>query len=215
MLSNNAIQYVYSYVHLQELQELKDIDETKRNKRLQTIEKLTFNRLVCNDDNHQLVLYKFRPFDIIASFENPLMKILSQQIHGAASDWVVDEKPNFLMSKLGIEKKVINNYTPKMLVEEYGHIIQSYISLTCSFRQEVFQSLFNILDALGYWQDKVKSGSSLNRLYDANHAYFATSCDYFVTDDKNTRNKANVAYELYNYKTKAVSYEELTSIIKD
>ena len=48
----------------------------------------------------------------------------------------------------------------------------------------------------------------MNRLYNANHAYFASICDYFVTDDRNTRNKANCVYKMYGYNTKAISYKD-------
>jgi hypothetical protein len=69
------------------------------------------------------------------------------------------------------------------------------------------------MDMLGFWQDKLTTGSTLARLYDANHAYHATFCDYFVTDDKRTQNKANVLYAYYKYKTKAISTTQLLELI--
>ena len=70
------------------------------------------------------------------------------------------------------------------------------------------------MDMLGFWQDKLTTKSTLARLYDANHANHATFCDYFVTDDVRTRNKANVLYSYYNYTTKAISTAQLLDLFK-
>ena len=208
------VNYVYSYVHIQELQELKNGFDEKKDRRLQTIEELTACWYVSHNDNHHLVIHKARPSNILALFETPLAKKHSQTLHEKVDRLKIDEFSKCLFNKLSIEKKVINNFTPEMLAEKYGNIIWYYVEQTCDYIQEMFQSLFNILDALGFWQDKVKAGSSMNRSYDANHAYFATMCDYFVTDDKKTRNKANVCYKLCRIKTKAVSYNDFISLIK-
>lgn len=82
-----------------------------------------------------------------------------------------------------------------------------------NFKQEMFQSTFNILDALGFWLDKVNVGSTMNRIYDANHAYFASACDYFITNNRNTRNKANFIYHIWGYKTKAISFLDFKKIV--
>ena len=52
------------------------------------------------------------------------------------------------------------------------------------------------------------------RIYDANHAYYASACDYFVTDDRKTCNKANVAYYIMGLKTKAISNNEFLALTK-
>lgn len=184
-----------------------------KDKRLQVIEELTACEYISNDDDNRLIIYPESPSRILAVINSPIAITLHQMFFNATTHGRVCENPSFLMEALGIEKKIVNNYTPKMLVEKHGDLIWYYISQTCALRQEEFQSLFNILDALGFWQDDVKEGSSMNRSYDANHAYFASVCDYFVTNDRNTRNKANVAYELYGYKTKAVSYKEFVELL--
>lgn len=212
---NDAIKYVYSYVHLQELQESKEL-ETKKNQRFQTIEKLTSNRYVCYNNNNQLALYKAKPINIFAIIDNYWSKMISCHIHKTEPQWdKIDENSKLIMEKLGIEKKVINNYTPEMLMNKYGFIIKRYIEYTCFNRQEMFQSLFNILNILGYWQDELKSGSFINRLYDANHAFYATSCDLFVTNDRKAKIKANVAYKSFKYRTKALDYDEFANLIKN
>ncbi|MBE6332165.1 MAG: hypothetical protein E7070_07670 [Bacteroidales bacterium] len=209
---NSETKYTYSYVHLLELQELKDTFIEKKSQRLQTIKKATQCRYILSDDKGKLALFEVDPSVIFSQINEPLAKMVQQTIHERISLWPFDKNPKLLMDKLNIEKKIINNYTPNDLVKEYGYIIHNFIEETSNSTTDMFLSLFNILDALGYWQDKAKCGSSMNRIYDAKHAYFASFCDYFVTDDKNTKNKANVAYKLFQNKTKAMSYEEFKNI---
>lgn len=202
------VNYVYSYTHIQELLEIKDNFDKRKVKRLQTIKKLTSSKYVQHNDNMQLSLYEGDPSEVFASVTSLLSKQHSLLINQATSHWMVDKYPKLLVGTLNIEKKVINNYSPEMLIEKYGNIIIGHITSTRNSVQEGFQSCFNILDAIGFWKDKINKGSTMNRSFDANHAYFATLCNYFVTNDRNTRIKANVAYRLYGFKTKAVSYEE-------
>ena len=78
-----------------------------------------------------------------------------------------------------------------------------------------FQSFFNARDMLGFWQDKRTERSNMARSYDVNHAYFASACDYFITNDRRTCNKANVLYYYYGMKTKAILFAEFIKIAKD
>ncbi len=209
------VNFVYSYTHIQELLEIKDNLDKRKAKRLQTIKRLTSSKYVQHNDNMQLSLYEGDPSRVLVSATSSLSKQHSLLISQATSHWMVDKSPKLFVDKLNIEKKVINNYSPEMLIEKYGNIIIGYIISTSNSLQEGFQSCFNILDAIGFWQDNINKGSTMNRSFDANHAYFATLCDYFVTNDRNTRVKSNVAYKLYGFKTKAVSYEEFIKSIEN
>ena len=209
------VNFVYSYTHIQELLEIKDNLDKRKAKRLQTIKRLTSSKYVQHNDNMQLSLYEVDPSRVLVSATSSLSKQHSLLISQATSHWMVDKSPKLFVDKLNIEKKVINNYSPEMLIEKYGNIIIGYIISTSNSLQEGFQSCFNILDAIGFWQDNINKGSTMNRSFDANHAYFATLCDYFVTNDRNTRVKSNVAYKLYGFKTKAVSYEEFIKSIEN
>ena len=102
---NRMIKYVYSYVHLQELQELKKNLEKKKCERLHIIEKLTNDRYVSHGNNNQLIISTASPYNVFENLNTPLMNIISQQIHEATAHWKVDENPKFLMNLLGIEKK--------------------------------------------------------------------------------------------------------------
>ena len=138
------INYVYSYVHIQELQEFKKGFDTKKNGRLKIIEDLTSCWYVSNNGNHLLVIDKANPFKILAYLETPKAKAFSQTIHDGAYDLRIDDFSTYLTNKLNIEKKVINNYTPDKLFEDYGNQMRNYVGLTCNSRQEAFLSLFNI-----------------------------------------------------------------------
>jgi hypothetical protein len=65
--------------------------------------------------------------------------------------------------------------------------------------------VMELLDMLGYWKDRETETSNYARLWDSNHTFFASHCDFFVSDDKRTRYKARVVYDIYNITTKVVS----------
>lgn len=209
---SDKIKYVYSYVHLEELQEAGENLEKIKTARFMTIEEIT-DRSYVENENGTPVICVMKPSDKFCVIESPIYKQSSRILHLIANRWIVDENPRYLMQKLDIEKKKINNYTPKQIIEKYGEFISCIVTRTCLIEQQAFQTIFNVLDALGFWQDVVQAGSTMNRIYDANHAYFATACDYFITDDKKTRNKANVVYQILGYKTKAISFLDFKKIV--
>lgn len=76
-----------------------------------------------------------------------------------------------------------------------------------------FTSLYNALDLYGYRSDKHKSLANINT--DATHAYYASYCDCFVTNDKKCAAKAKAMYAKLNVKTKVINPKDLTVLIKD
>lgn len=131
------------------------------------------------------------------------------------------EKKTEIRQELGIESAKLNNYAPSEVI---GHLNTKLISLgaNMSFLEIVeygiqlhpngkdfglsnrFGAVFEFLDMLGYWKDKETETSNFARLWDSLHSYFATYCDYFVSNDRRTRNKAEVVYSIYNKNTKVV-----------
>jgi hypothetical protein len=59
-------------------------------------------------------------------------------------------------------------------------------------------AIFLLLDLCGYYKDKETERSDFAKLYDSSHATFAAHCDYFISNDKKTRMKAEVAYHYLN-----------------
>lgn len=64
--------------------------------------------------------------------------------------------------------------------------------------------IYELLDFMGYWKDRETPTSNYARLWDASYAYYASFCDYFISDDKRNRNKAKVIYNIYDVKTQVV-----------
>ena len=123
------------------------------------------------------------------------------------------QQENFSEAKLQIDKNITNNLTISQFIEKYGNIVLGYLDESSDTLQENFQSFFNILNGLGYWSDKKRNGTNINRVYDANHAFYASSCDYFVTNDKKAMMKANFIYSYYGIKTKSISFDEFLNIL--
>lgn len=211
--TTESMNYYYSYVHLQELLESPRFNELIGD-RIKAIIDLTDCKCCENDDNWSVVFGNMDPRRyLIVLQQNPFSKYLQQRIREAYMHWFDGKDPDTIMKYYGIEKSRINNYTPEELINEYRGFIEYYVANTDDgMVMSAFQSFFNAMDMLGFWQDKRTARSNLARSYDANHAYFASACDYFVTNDQRTRNKANVLYYYFGMKTKAVSFEEFIKL---
>lgn len=66
-------------------------------------------------------------------------------------------------------------------------------------------NIVEILDLVGYWKDKYSTKSNYARAMDGMHIFFSTYCDYFISNDVRTRNKAKVIFEHFNIQTKVIS----------
>ena len=114
----------------------------------------------------------------------------------------------------------MNNYNAEEVVFHLNRILEKKFSF--DFNQMILQggsmlrekiySVFNFLDILGYWTDKKNEKSNIARANDATHVFFASGCGYFVSNDRRARNKAMVAYKLFDIKTKVYSYDEFRKL---
>ncbi len=207
--------FMYSYIHIQELFEAtKNIDELKL-KRLKTISELTDNRYIFPDDNQ-----------INAKIENP--EIVFQTIRQALILFEPTKKiiSNFNIDRSGIKKQLdidvkrINNYSIEDLIKYLDRAttqnlsigLEDYISLSGDSLKSKISTLFNFLDVIGFWKDKKTDRSNYARMSDSSHTYFASYCDFFISNDLRARNKAKVAYALYKIDTKVLSYDEFLEI---
>lgn len=75
---------------------------------------------------------------------------------------------------------------------------------------QYFMAAYSILDLIGYKSDKLpKSTNAMNSVNtDAQHAYFAAFCDYFITQDSRLASKAQALYHGFNISTKVISPKE-------
>ena len=131
-----------------------------------------------------------------------------------------DNKQKF-REQLNIDPLRINNYSPKEVINQIDsnksamggftllELIEKGIEIHPDGKDmslhNRFAGVFEILDLVGFWKDRYSEKSNYARLWDSSHAYFSTFCDYFISDDRRTRNKAKVVFELYNVETKVIS----------
>ena len=78
---------------------------------------------------------------------------------------------------------------------------------------ELFTSLYLTLNLSGFFSDKNRN---LQNIYtDSEHAYYASSCDFFVSNDSRLREKTDAIYRQYNIQAKIISSDELTTIMTE
>ena len=131
------------------------------------------------------------------------------------------EQKEGVRKHLGIEIQKLNNYSPTEVIEHLNTKLTNW-GTSQSFLEMIEQGIqlhpdgknfglhnriagvFELLDMFGYWKDKETETSNYARLWDADHTFLASYCDYFISDDKRTRYKANVVYNIYNKNTKII-----------
>lgn len=125
-----------------------------------------------------------------------------------AGNWKSDEViPNIseMMKSLGIDKSfdefVLSGFGDKNKADSFTHFIAAY----------------NMLDMIGYKSDKLpKSSNAMNSVNtDAEHAYYAAFCDYFVTQDKHLSSKAAALYNEYGISTKVITPMEAVAELSE
>lgn len=208
------VSYRCSYIHLVELMESTHDLENRKKHRFSTIENLTGNIFMVNTESNVVAEEINACSRYYETLNTPISRMLQRLVKGKSSQWLEGKDPDTLINHFGIDKKRINNYTAEEIIKEHGDLIRYYVTASDDGnRMASFMSFFNVLDMLGFWRDKAKSGSMLNRTFDAQHAYFATGCEFFVSNDHRTCMKANVLYQYYGYKTRALSLKEFNELI--
>ena len=227
-ISPNLTDFFYSSAHIQETEEIKGKTELIRkeriDRRLKTIETITDSKyLYHNLDDGKVYLLNEKPENVLDTirdvpFANAMMKGLINMIGES-------EREKFRL-QLGLDSKRLNNYDSKEVVEHLNTRLNEWGNMTLIEMIEKgvelhpqgkdfglnnrFAGIFELLDMLGYWTDKYNEKSNYARLWDSNHAYFASFCDFFISDDKRTRNRARVVYNIYNIKTRIYSSKGIT-----
>jgi hypothetical protein len=123
-------------------------------------------------------------------------QFLNREIKDAVQ--VVDNYRERLVQALEIDIRRLNNYSVDEVIKQISDALNSnlYFDLRTLIDcmglhlHAQINSIFNILDMIGYWKDEKTERSNMARVYDSSHAYFAAGCDYFVSNDKRCRAKA-------------------------
>jgi hypothetical protein len=219
----NITDFFYSASHLQEANEMAGKDNlellVRLKTRFKTISEVTRNNYLFQElatrKVHKLVEKPSVVFETInqVSFAQNAMKQMMNLF--------TEEQKKELRKQLSIDPSVMNNYSPKEVVEHINQksdllggysfigLIERGIEIHPQGKQMGLHNrvagVFELLDMMGYWKDKYTDKSNYARLWDASHTYFSSYCDYFISDDRNTRNKAKVVFDIYNVDTQIVS----------
>lgn len=213
----------YSAAHLEEAEEMNNTDSETKNQRIQrrleTIESVTSNNYIYQNLQNEISFLIERPKVVLETLRE--VSGTDKLIKSFISLYTPKNKNQF-RDLLGIDIKRINNYTPNEVVNHFNTKMSNY-GAGLSFLEviesavgyhpngatfgnsERMASMFEILDLLGYWKDKETGTSNYARLWDSNHAFHASYCNYFISDDKRTRYKAKVVYQLMEISTIIVS----------
>lgn len=93
---------------------------------------------------------------------------------------------------------------PNLTFKQYVEMTLRTIKKEDLTTYDLFIFSYIILDLLGYKQDELpKKTNTVKNIYnDADHAFYGAYCDYFVSNDKNLREKAAVLYREFQVPTK-------------
>lgn len=223
-VDENIDQFAYSAAHVEEVDN-RIFNQTHMQKefvakRLAKIQEITKGLYLYQDSSTNDVYTMIeRPENVLKTIsEVPLAKSSVQ----FAVNLITSPMKQQIRESLGIDAKQINNYRPSEVVthlnkkltgwgtnEPFIDLIERSIILhpdgkTFGLHNRI-AGIFELLDMLGYWKDRETNTSNQARHFDSSHAFYAAHCDYFISDDKRTRNKAKVVYNIYDIHTKVVS----------
>lgn len=215
-------EFFYSHAHLQEANEIKGSTEeikSRLEQRFKIITEITNNNYLFHELDSKIVYKQVEKPSVVyqtikdVEFAQDMMKGMVNNIS--------EEQKDVFRNQLGIDVKRLNNYNPAEVVEQINerkeafggfsllglldHAVAQFPNNENFGLHNKFGGVFELLDLIGYWKDKYNEKSNYARLWDSNHAYFSSFCDYFISDDKRTRNKANVAFHVFDLKTQAIS----------
>lgn len=223
LLESHINKFYYSMSHIFEANEITASTKSKLNERLskrfKIISQITKNNYLERVlPSNKVVKTKYEPFQIYQSINE--VSFARNSIKQMVNKTTEEQKQQF-RKQLNIDPLRINNYSPREVIEQIDknktamggftllELIENGIKMHPDGKNmslhNRFAGIFEILDLVGFWKDKYNEKSNYARLWDSSHVYFSTFCDYFISDDKRTRNKAKVVFELYNIKTKVIS----------
>jgi len=219
-IDSSITAFYYSSAHIQEAEEISADSEITRseriNRRMETIERVTnSNYLFHSPKDNKVFKILEKPSSVLRTnravpFANQMMKAMINMISEAQREQI--------RYVLGLDSKRLNNYKPEEVILHlnaklnnsegslsFMELIEKGISLHPQGNDfglpHRIAGIFELLDMLGYWTDKYTDKSNYARLWDSNHTFFASFCDYFISDDQRTRNKAKVVYSIYGIST--------------
>lgn len=223
VLGTTNVVFPFSASHVEEVKNIKDRPDISREiaikERLKFIDAITKKQYLERIDFD--IPYKKRSVSSFVVYDTISEVPGVQSYYKTFSDFVTEDQKQMFRDKLGLDTKTLNNVKPNEIIEHLNtkSLIGEHISVlemlamgskcyppTYKWGIETdIAGLFALLDIVGYWKDKYKDNSNVARFWDSSHCGFASFCDVLVSQDARMRLKSEVAYTLFNVKTKIVS----------
>ncbi|MFA6150121.1 MAG: hypothetical protein WC716_02295 [Chitinophagaceae bacterium] len=218
----------FSSVHLTEADEMRSKDKDFRiAARCRTISSITSNNYIeFNLDTHKSKKQVVAPSEILKRHKFWSNNTTSGELQKKELGDVTQEQRIGFRESLGIDPMEINNYTAKDVLEQYeknkdkfenkslSELINSASLLKLKRPASQLAKIvttFEFLDMIGFWKDIYTEKSDFARAQDAQHCNAASVCDIFISNDRRTRNKARVVFEIYGIKTKVIDSKGIES----
>jgi len=182
-------------------------------------------------DDNKLLLSKLFPKLRTHSTYWEMMKDL-----GSVGDRLLNDKESYIGLRSSIHEQGLKldvnsgNWPAEEVINKIDNYLNSFHE-SLSFDQfvassrkdtnktlsiyEYFNTAFLMLDLIGYKSDKLsKPTNGMWNIYtDADHAFYAATCDYFICNDKNLISKSSVLYYYLNIDTKIMKLEIMVDAI--
>jgi hypothetical protein len=226
LVPGKANRFFYSQAHIREAHVASENfgDEERENflaKRFQTIREVfeknylyvqPADKLIHNRKDDPLNLYHL--IELKPSLNNSENMILN--VHSATH-------LREIRQQLGIDTKKLNKYDVKEVLKHFTTTLELDFQLKKWFTETVKYTLqekieglnklhdggktSKLLDKFRYWrfEQPGRSTSEYADLWDIDHIFYASACDYFICADKKTRYKAMLTYELFTLKTQVIA----------
>ncbi len=81
-------------------------------------------------------------------------------------------------------------------------------------RYHQFLGSYNVLNSMGLDSESNKKAKFRNTFNDSLHAYYASFCDLFITDDQGVIEKSNIIYKVFKTKTEVLTSEKFYEMIE-
>lgn len=213
LFKQKKVEYFFSDDIIEELLEASDNVKVSPSKRLELIDNFCGNNFILTGfcDKPDLSVNQ-TAFERYNELSKPLFRIvhnrIKQEVYKADR---LDRKK--LQDLFGVNKIEMNNKTPQTILNEIDLLFKNvningldeYLSHCEAQGRNVYTTLFNLLDYLGYRSDKKTERSAIARLADASHTYCAQVCDVLITNDKRMIAKANAVYAYLGVNTRVIT----------
>ncbi len=110
-----------------------------------------------------------------------------------------------------ISNNLLKSTAKKSFFEFADQIIKAFNKNQQPSIFDTFTIYYILLDFFGYYRDRVFN----NLVQDSHHAYYGAHCDYFITEDDNTYQKAKILYQHFHINTKVCKAHDFNHKLYD